>query len=228
MPESPDSPEKATPLPTAPPSVPAGWYPTPDGKQKYWDGIAWTNLPWDEPISQVSPKPTRRKISRRARTIAIAAIAALILAGGVGIAVKLTNDASVAAAHAAKLASAKKNAAEAAAAKQAAERAAAAAQKVEDDAERSLRASTVKGIEASVKKMAKQDAKIGAIDGPILRATCSPVGGGSTDDLTQLTTVFECFVANKNNSDGTQSGYYFNATMNWTTGSYTYGLGKPS
>jgi hypothetical protein len=45
--------------------------------------------------------------------------------------------------------------------------------------------------------------------------------------LSQLTTVFECFVADKDNKDGTQSGYYFNATMNWSTGSYTYGLGKP-
>lgn len=24
------------------PSVPAGWYPTPDGQQRYWDGSAWT------------------------------------------------------------------------------------------------------------------------------------------------------------------------------------------
>ncbi len=23
--------------------VPAGWYPTPDGQQRYWDGFAWTN-----------------------------------------------------------------------------------------------------------------------------------------------------------------------------------------
>jgi hypothetical protein len=35
----------------------------------------------------------------------------------------------------------------------------------------------------------------GIIDGPILEVTCSPVGGGSTDDLSEQTTVFECFVA---------------------------------
>ncbi len=25
-----------------PSNVPAGWYPTPDGQQRYWDGAAWT------------------------------------------------------------------------------------------------------------------------------------------------------------------------------------------
>jgi hypothetical protein len=33
-------------------------------------------------------------------------------------------------------------------------------------------------------------------------------------------------VANKDNGDGTSSGYFFNATVNWNSGSYTYGLGK--
>src|SRR6478752_1124664 len=31
-------------------SAPAGWYPTPDGRLRYWDGSRWTH--------QVAPSPT--------------------------------------------------------------------------------------------------------------------------------------------------------------------------
>ena len=40
----------------------------------------------------------------------------------------------------------------------------------------------------------------------------------ATDDLTEQTTVFECFAAIKDNGDGTMSGYTYNATMNWSSG----------
>jgi len=105
--------------------------------------------------------------------------------------------------------------------------AASAAQASQDNAERASRRAAVTEIEASVKKMAEQHASDGTIRGPIISATCSPVAGGSTDDLTQQTTVFQCFVANKDNGDGTMSGYNYHATMNWSTGSFTYGFGAP-
>ncbi|GAA2090612.1 hypothetical protein GCM10009840_32140 [Pseudolysinimonas kribbensis] len=101
----------------------------------------------------------------------------------------------------------------------------AADQKAKDDAERESRKESVTEIENSVKEMAQKDVTEGVLDGPIISATCDPVSG-STDDLTDQTTTFNCFVANKDNGDGTFSGYYFNATMNWSSGSYTYGLGK--
>ena len=104
--------------------------------------------------------------------------------------------------------------------------AAAAAQKKADDTTRAARAEAVTGIETSIKTMADEHLADGLIDGPILDVSCSPTNGGSTDDLTAQTTVFECFVSNKDNGDGTHSGYYYNATMNWTTGSYTYGFGR--
>jgi hypothetical protein len=81
-------------------------------------------------------------------------------------------------------------------------------------------------IEKSVKKMAKGHAKDDIIEGPIFDVSCDPVAGGSVEDLDEKTTTFQCFAANKKNKDGTSSGYYYNATMNWKTGSYTYGLGK--
>jgi hypothetical protein len=31
----------------------------------------------------------------------------------------------------------------------------------------------------------------------------------------------------EDNGDGTMSGYTYNATMNWSSGSHTYGLGAP-
>jgi hypothetical protein len=94
-------------------------------------------------------------------------------------------------------------------------------------AERALRQSEVPGIEASVKAMAVKDVKDGVLDGHVLDSTCTAVGGGSTSALDGASTVFECFVGTKKNSDGTETGYDFNATMNWSTGEYTYGLGKP-
>ncbi|WP_166804501.1 hypothetical protein [Cryobacterium algoritolerans] len=51
------------------------------------------------------------------------------------------------------------------------------------------------------------------------------VGRGSTDDLTAITTTFTCMAINKENADGTSSGYQFSATMNWDDGSCTWHLG---
>ena len=75
--------------------------------------------------------------------------------------------------------------------------------------------------------MAEKHVGDGLFDGPVLSVSCDPVGGGSTDDLTAKTTVFECFAATKDNGDGTLSGMKYHATMNWDTGEYTYGFGAP-
>jgi len=77
-----------------------------------------------------------------------------------------------------------------------------------------------------VKSMAEGHVTDALFDGPILDVTCSPVAGGSIDDLLQTTTQFNCFVATEDNGDGTMSGYYYHATMNWDTGEYTYGFGE--
>ena len=199
-------------------SVPAGWYPTPDGKQRYWDGERWTNLPFEGSVDEVSPQnpelvPKKPITKRLTLWIALGALLLVLLAGG-GIAWKANVDAQAAAAAAAMAEQEKVDAAKA-------------AQERKDEAERQSRADAVLGIEASVQTMAEGHAADGVINGPIIDVNCSPVGGGSTDDLTEKTTVFECFVANKDNGDGTMSGYYYNATMNWDSGSYTYGLGRP-
>lgn len=105
--------------------------------------------------------------------------------------------------------------------------AAAEAKEKSDDAERLSRSISVREVEGSVRKMADDHVQKGIVDGPIISVSCSPVSGGSTDDLTATTTVFECFAATTDNGDGTMSGFKYNSTMNWTTGSFTYGLGAP-
>ncbi|MDQ0742977.1 hypothetical protein QFZ62_000285 [Clavibacter sp. B3I6] len=208
--------------------VPAGWYQAPDGTVKYWDGQQWlapAAPPVEPAAAEAAPAvaPTsRRPASNRTRWIA-GSVAGVLLVGGIGagVSVKLGQDAQrdreVAAQQAAD--AAEKVRSDAAAASEKAEKEA-------DDRERATRALSVDGIQESIKKMAEGHAADGLIDGPILDASCSPVGGGSTDDLTETTTVFECFVSSEDNGDGTMSGYNYHATMNWTSGSYTYGLGK--
>lgn len=170
--------------------------------------------------SELPPAPRRR---RRLIVVSAVILAALVVGGvATGVTIQNAHNQEVAAA-AAKAAKAK--AAKAKEAKQEAEDAKA-AKDAQDAAERAKRAAAVVGIQASIKKMAEDDIAKGLLDGPVLGVSCNPVDGGSTDDLTDVTTAFDCFVGNKDNGDGTQSGYFFNATMNWSTGSYTYGLGK--
>ena len=218
----------------APAKTPAGWYPTPDGHQRYWDGSHWTDLPWGEAdataTATATVEPTRlvpltkwsRQRRNRALIVGTAVVTILGLLAG-GLALKGAGDRQVAAAKIAKIHTAERLAA---AEKKNAADAAAEAQRVKDDAERTARTAAVTGIEASVKTMAEKDVTDKLLVGPILSVKCSPIGSGSTNDLTQLTSVFECFAANKDNGDGTQSGFTFNANMNWSDGSYTYGLGK--
>ena len=215
---------------SAPPRTPAGWYPTPDGRQRYWDGSSWTDRPWSEADALTSATstghvPRQRWSSKRRKTLLIASTALVVVAGLLagGLALTRTSDRQIAATKITKAKTAERLAA--AEAKASAD-AAAEAKQVKDDAERAARTATVAGIEASVKTMADNDVTDKLLVGPILSVKCSPIGSGSTNDLTQLTRVFECFAANKDNGDGTQSGYTFHANMNWSDGSYTYGLGK--
>ncbi|AOW94406.1 hypothetical protein BFN03_04145 [Rhodococcus sp. WMMA185] len=200
-----------------PDTVPAGWYPAPDGGQRYWDGTKWLDIPEPETkSSSVSRKRPSKKV-----LIAIAVVG-LVAVGG-GTIWKVSHDASVRAEQEA-VALAAQIAADEEAARLANERA---AQEAEDENERALRARAVTGIESSVQEMAEEHVEKGFMTGPVLDVSCSPVGGGSTDDLTEVTTVFQCFAATKDNGDGSMSGFNYHATMNWNTGEYTYGRGAP-
>jgi type II secretory pathway pseudopilin PulG len=221
----------------------AGWYPTPDGGTRFWDGEKWLALPAPDDqspqsrigdskdssqdgVSGMAPESanakavTKRKGTRKNLIIALL-IGGLIAVGSVAavtISTRAAEETRLAAAAAAEEQLAADEAKKAAAAE--------AAQNRKDTAERALRATTVTEIEDSVKQMAQTHADDGVIDGPILDSTCSPVSGGSTDDLTETTTVFECFVGTEDIGNGQMRGYTYNATMNWTSGQYTYALGS--
>jgi hypothetical protein len=72
MTEQPLPPEPSEPLNNlAPPTTPAGWYPTPSGAQRYWDGSHWTDLPPDEADHAHVPEvATAHRLSRRALYLA--------------------------------------------------------------------------------------------------------------------------------------------------------------
>jgi hypothetical protein len=171
--------------------------------------------------------------SKLAKWGAIGIAAAVLLgAGGVGISQKISHNATI---KAEKTAAAKKVAAKATARKQAqaqakaeAESAAAvvAAQKDEDDQARTERHDMVNALEGSIRKDAKKRVTEGTLIGPIFSAGCTPLGGGSADDLTALTGTFECLAINEKHKDGTREGYVFSATINWNDGSYTWHLGR--
>ncbi|WP_396291159.1 DUF2510 domain-containing protein [Curtobacterium sp. KT1] len=216
--------------------MPVGWFPDPSdpGREMLWDGEKWTGL--TRPRNEGAPaadredshrqEPTfthsRRPGPRRRRLLLIGIIAAaLVVLGGGGATAAVLHNQQVAAAEQ-KAAQKKATAARERAEQRQAEEA---AQEAADDAERTARTETVTEVESSVKKMADDNVTKGLLDGPITGVSCNPVSG-STDDLTDTTTTFDCFAANKDNGDGTQSGYFFNATVNWDSGEYTYGLGK--
>ena len=69
-------------------------------------------------------------------------------------------------------------------------------------------------MEASITKDAKKDVESGMLDGPIYYTTCDPLGGGSQDDLTALTTTFECSAVNEKLKGGVVRGYVYSATAN--------------
>lgn len=99
------------------------------------------------------------------------------------------------------------------------------AQDEADEAERSARSDLVDALEEQVTKDAREKVGDDLLDGPILYSSCTATGGGSTDDLTALTGTFDCLAANKENSDGTVSGYRYSGTAEWGTGDITWRLG---
>jgi hypothetical protein len=94
-----------------------------------------------------------------------------------------------------------------------------------NDVERESRLELVTYLEKAITKDAKESVTDGVLDGPIKSTQCTATGGGSTDDLTALTGTFECLAVNKENADGTLSGYRYAGTAEWGTGSVTWRLG---
>jgi hypothetical protein len=157
--------------------------------------------------------------------VIVGTVAVLLVGGaGAGVAAKVRSDrAAVAAKEAAEAktaAEAERKAEEEAAAERAAE-----AKRAAEEAERDERDRIIKQMQKSITKDARADADDGMLDGPIFYTSCNPLGGGSVDDLTALTTTFECLAANEKLDDGRVRGYVYSATMNWDEYSWTWRLG---
>ena len=165
-----------------------------------------------------------RGLSPRSKKLLIggAAILALVVAGG-AVAAKIQSD---------NAAEARQEAAEKQAERERAAEEAAAQAQAEADAEeaaaekelRKARRAAVRSLEKAVTGDAQEAVADGLLDGPIIRTECQAVGGGSTDDLVESTTKFECLAISEELSGGESRGYPYDATMNWDEGSYTWQL----
>ena len=164
--------------------------------------------------------------SRRTKLV-LATLAILLLLGGAGtaVAIKVHHDNQVTARHHVEAATR----ARAVAAKRAAEEQAQDAREAAEhqrETETHERETLEKGLEAAITKTAQKDAEENTLlEGPIKATTCTPVSGGSSQDLSQSTGTYTCLAANKTNTDGTESGYTFTGTINFKTGSTTWQLG---
>jgi hypothetical protein len=172
----------------------------------------------------------KRRLSPRIVAIVAATVVLLVVAGG-GVALKVRHDQDQEAE-----AAAAERSAEAAEEKQAEEDAAAeAAEKkrlareeaaVAEKAERAVRASIIKQMQFSITKDAKERVADGELEGPIFYTSCDPLGGGSVDDLTALTTTFDCLAVNEKLDGGQVRGWVFSSTVNWNKGSWSWRLGS--
>ncbi len=145
---------------------------------------------------------------------ALAGLAVLLVLGGAGVAVaiKLHHDDQVAAQH-------QRAAAAATARAQAARRAAQAA-------EVSSRQSLETGLQDAITKDATQKANQGLLfSGAPTSTVCTPVSGGSSQDLSKATGTYSCSAEYQTNSDGTSSGYRYTGTINFATGLTSWQLG---
>ncbi|UWX97731.1 hypothetical protein N2K95_03340 [Arthrobacter zhaoxinii] len=161
----------------------------------------------------------RTRLSKKTMAIILALV--LVLGAGTAIALSVQHSQEVAAQE-----EADRKASEAA------EKAAAEQKKLQEaaeakaEAQRALRALIVDGLEEAVQKDATERVDAGRLDGPIQRTECTPLGGGSVDDLTAITGTFECIAVNEKKENGSESGYVFSATVNWDAASYSWHLGR--
>jgi ribosomal protein L37E len=157
--------------------------------------------------------------------VAIAAAVLIIAVAGIAISLNIQHTSQVNAEQAAAASAAEaetKRQAEATRASQAAT----AAKQAADATKRAQRKLIVTSLEDSILKDAESRVAKGVLEGPITRASCTPLGGGSSDDLTAITGTFECIAVNKTEADGSSSGYRFSATVNWNDASYSWHLGS--
>lgn len=110
--------------------------------------------------------------------------------------------------------------------KQEAAEAKAAARQRARAAQRAQRQELIRQMQASITKDAKDRVARGELEGPIYYTSCDPLGGGSVDDLTALTTTFECLAVYEQLEGGQVRGWVFSSRANWDESSWSWRLGR--
>jgi hypothetical protein len=163
------------------------------------------------------------RLSKRVKVVAVSVLALFVLGGaGVAVAIKAHHDNQVAAQHRMAVAAARAHA-------QAAARAKAAA-KAQHQAQQAVEISTRHAAEVQLQDAITKDATSKAnqgllTSGPAQSTTCTPTSGGSSQNLSQSSGTYSCIAVDHTNSDGTQSGYRYTGTINFSTGEMTWQLG---
>lgn len=153
-------------------------------------------------------------VSRRAKFAMLGVLALLIFGGaGAAIAIKIHHDNQVTAQ--------RHSAAAAALARQQAQQ----QQQTQNAGETALRQGDETSLQQSITKDAQQQVNNGVLTGPILSTSCTPLSGGSSQNLSSSTGTYDCIAVNKINSDGTSSGYRYSATIDFSSGSASWHLG---
>jgi membrane protein involved in colicin uptake len=164
--------------------------------------------------------------------VVAACVATLLVLGsaGVAVAIKVHHDNQVAAQHRRALAAAQARARAAAKAradakaKQQAQQAAEAAQHAADV---STRQEAETELQGAITKDATSKANQGLlVDGPAQSTTCTPVSGGSSQNLSESSGTYSCIAVYQTHGDGTESGYSYTGTINFSTGNMTWRLGS--
>lgn len=170
----------------------------------------------------------RRRLSRRVKIVLGAALALAVLGGsGTAAALKVNHDNDAKAERQQKAAEVARIARERREGEQAAERERTRkrdAQQALDRIELQGRKELERSLEKAIRKDALERVSEGVLDGPILKVSCDPVGGGR-DDLTSRTGKYECIAATEVHDDGTYRGYSFHGTINYKEFSYSWALG---
>lgn len=197
---------------SAPKAAP-GWYPSPTGGQRYWDGNAWLNIPAPETStigqSTQQTQPVNRKILIGGAALVIVVVGIIMISSNV------------------QQENARQEEIRIQASQQAEEDAAVAREKSAAEAETTRRQGLVDDLEVYLNDNVIPDhIQKRLITGSPLGVICDPVAGGSLSDTTEETTAFQCFAQLEDNGNGSYLGRYYDVTYNWTTGHYSWDLRK--
>jgi hypothetical protein len=158
------------------------------------------------------------RVSSGVKWLAAGVVALLVLGGaGTAIAIKVHHDNQVAAQH--RLASERQQQQQQLRQQQQEQQQAKIAQRQSDENQ----------LQSAITNAANKDVNNGVLTSGIVQSTtCTPVSGGSSQNLSESTGTYSCIAVYQTNGDGTQSGYRFGGTINFATESMTWQLGGPA